>query len=440
MAHLDIKNILKSFSDLGCQNVLIKKLSPNDNSKNQVYIGGEKAIQYLPFTSSELVEQKSKKKNASKYIFRNILNFHWITETGIHSVPEAKVIFYPQYPESRFSGFLKGCKESPSHIIGQKLENRYLILSFNREGKSFGYTDFINKNFISFLKQNFERYEEDIFFESPIESLIKLKKKQSLDTSIDEIKKAINSVCSKGWIKSKKFDDKGNIIDYNAVNGGGVTLETELGVKANSDAGPDYKGWELKQHSGPIVTLFTPEPDGGYYNENGIEAFIKCFGYPDRKGKKNRLNFGGVHKVSDLNFHHLTNLKLSIYGFKNGNFTKKNGHVGLLNKQDEFVAYWSFTKMLRHWQKKHSKTCYITSERKKVENSYYYKYSRNIELGIESSFIKFLLALEKGIIFYDPASKIFQEGNKLKKKARNQFRIKKKDLHFLYSSYLKIDL
>lgn len=427
-------------SDLGCHKILIKKLSPNDNSKNQVYIGGEKAVQYLPFVSTELVEQKSKKKNASKYIFRNILNFHWITETGVHSVPEAKVIFYPQYPESRFSGFLKGCKESPSKIIGQKLENRFLILSFNNKGESFGYTNFINDDFISFLNQHFESPDEETFFESSLGSLVNLNNKHSLNNSIQEIKDAIRGICSKGWIKSKKFDKEGNIVAHNAPNGGGVTLETELGVKANSEAGPDYLGWELKQHGGRPVTLFTPEPDGGFYKENGIAEFIKKFGYPDRNGKKDRFNFGGVHRVSDNDFHKLTNLKLSIYGFDNGNFTEKDGHIGLINKDGETVAFWSFTKLLQHWQKKHAKTCYVKSERKEEGEDYYYKYSTDIELGIDSSFNKFILALEQGIVYYDPASKLYKEDEKWKTKARSQFRMKESDLKTLYKQYLKINV
>jgi hypothetical protein len=41
----------------------------------------------------------------------------------------------------------------------------------------------------------------------------------------------------------------------------------------------------------------TPEPDAGFYKDKGAEAFIRKFGYPDHSGKKDRLNFGGIHYI-----------------------------------------------------------------------------------------------------------------------------------------------
>ncbi len=438
---MNIKTVLEELVTKNCTKVLIKKLSPNDNSKNQVYLRGEASLRYLPFLSSELVEQKSKKKKASEYIFRNLLNFYWITESGTHLAPHAKVIFYPQYPESRFSGFLKGCKDSPRNIIGKRLENRFLVLSFNTAGESFGYVDFIDKEFDTFLKKNFDNYKTEVFFESNINLLLKGRQKQSFENSKKEITKAMKLISLKGWIKSKKFNKEGEVVPYKARNGGGVTLETELGIRANSIAGPDYMGWEVKQHSqGRPVTLFTPEPDGGYYKENGIAEFIRIFGYPDRSGKKNRLNFGGVHRVSDKKPHHLTKLRLVIHGYKSGSFTSKDGHVGLVDEKGKTVAYWSFPKILKHWQKKHAMTCFVHSERKDINGEYYYKYSPLIELGIESSFSRFLSALEQGIAYYDPASKLFLEQGNWKTKARSQFRIKGKDLDLLYKEYLRLNV
>jgi len=443
-----IIEVLKIMSDLGCQDFLIKKLSPNDNSKNQVYIGGEKGIQYLPFIDSQLIEQKSQKKNASKYIFRNILDYKWITETGVYSVPEAKVIFYPQYPESRFSGFLKGCKEAPREIIRDRLDNRFLILSFNNEKESFGYTNFIDEDFISFLNNYFDDVEDSTFFEGEVSSVLEFdssgtsssSRKIGLESSIMDIKQAINDICNKGWIRSKKLQKDGSVVEHNKPNAGGVTLESELGVLPNSDAAPDYKGWEIKQHSGRPVTLFTPEPDAGFYKENGIAEFIKKFGYPDRKGRENRFNFGGVHRVSDDKFHDLTKLKLIIYGYTDGNFTEQDGHIGLQAESGETVAIWTFTKLLQHWQRKHAKTCFVKSERKEEDGTYFYKYSPNIELGIESTFNNFLKSLEKGVIYYDPASKLFLEKDKWKTKARSQFRIKESELNTLYKKYIKLNV
>ena len=43
----------------------------------------------------------------------------------------------------------------------------------------------------------------------------------------------------------------------------------------------------------------TPEPTGGHYKIHGVESFIRKFGYPDKMGREDRLNFGGVHKVGE---------------------------------------------------------------------------------------------------------------------------------------------
>ena len=37
---MNLKTLFKIFSDKTCRKVYVKKLSPNDNSKNQVYLGG----------------------------------------------------------------------------------------------------------------------------------------------------------------------------------------------------------------------------------------------------------------------------------------------------------------------------------------------------------------------------------------------------------------
>ncbi|MEK6537012.1 MAG: MvaI/BcnI restriction endonuclease family protein, partial [Actinomycetota bacterium] len=64
----------------------------------------------------------------------------------------------------------------------------------------------------------------------------------------------------------------------------------------------------MKQHSvtnftrpdsGAAITLMTPEPKGGLYQEQGVEAFVRRFGYADQLGRADRLNFGGIHKVGE---------------------------------------------------------------------------------------------------------------------------------------------
>ena len=64
-------------------------------------------------------------------------------------------------------------------------------------------------------------------------------------------------------------------------------------------------GWEVKQHAvsnfdaigSCVITLLTPEPNGGYYSTQGLEAFVRRFGYADTQGRADRLNFGGIYRV-----------------------------------------------------------------------------------------------------------------------------------------------
>ena len=92
----------------------------------------------------------------------------------------------------------------------------------------------------------------------------------------------------------------------NASQCGGFTLEAELGIPKNSDSEPDFLGWEVKQYavgdfdrieSSKPITLMTPEPNGGFYKDASTEAFVRKFGYADKKGRADRLNFGGRHFI-----------------------------------------------------------------------------------------------------------------------------------------------
>src|SRR5690606_19653773 len=127
---------------------------------------------------------------------------------------------------------LKGCKGSPNDIIGPRLENRFLIISSNGTGESFGFVNFINKEFKDFLKKHFSGEEDQTFFETKISLISEKSKESSLseEKSIEEIKKAIRAICLKGWIPSSKMTKEGTKVEYNAINAGGLTLEAELGI------------------------------------------------------------------------------------------------------------------------------------------------------------------------------------------------------------------
>src|SRR5690606_19545370 len=125
-----------------------------------------------------------------------------------------------------------------------------------------------------------------------------------------------------GFVPSKRLNPEGQVVPCSSSNCNGNTLEALLGIRSNGFSEPDFMGWEVKARqvknadkpASSVVTLFTPEPTMGVYIDDGIDAFIRRFGYPDRLGRPDRLNFGGIHKGGQP-AHHLTGLRLVVDGY-----------------------------------------------------------------------------------------------------------------------------
>ena len=107
---MNLAKLISLFEDNGCTKIYAKTLSANDNSKNQVYLGGSfDILNIFPFT--EVTADDSGDWVRSR--FKTTLKFYWIDSEGnLCHAPYAQLILYPKYPEVRFSGFLKGC-DSP---------------------------------------------------------------------------------------------------------------------------------------------------------------------------------------------------------------------------------------------------------------------------------------------------------------------------------------
>lgn len=87
---MDLSQLKSVFSHYGCNRLYIKKLSPNDNSKNQVYLGGSfEVLNILPIT--EIVTEGA--GDWARERFKAKLNFAWIGEDGGYSpAPNAQLI------------------------------------------------------------------------------------------------------------------------------------------------------------------------------------------------------------------------------------------------------------------------------------------------------------------------------------------------------------
>ncbi len=253
-----------------------------------------------------------------------------------------------------------------------------------------------------------------------------------------------------GWIKSKRLDKGGNILPCEAPNCGGYTLEAELGITPNGYSEPDFLGWEVKQFgvsnftriTSAIITLMTPEPTGGFYVNDGVEAFVRKYGYADltgKEGREDRLNFGGVHKTGKR--HSLTDLQMELIGFDitAGKIRSTDGRIALVDSNDNEAASWSFASMLKHWNRKHNQACYVPSL-SEITDERKYRYGNKIILGTGTDFQLFLGQMALGNIYYDPGIKVENVSTKPKTKRRSQFRIKTQHLPNLYKVNEVVDV
>ncbi len=334
--------------------------------------------------------------------------------------------------------------------MANRIEQRLLFLGVSDNGQIIGYV--VSPD--STLSKEFDALsglaDAGVFKEITLEgSAIQLDSKKQL---IQELKR----IHQLGWIDSKRLDKDKNTLPCISSNCGGYTLEAELGITPNGYSEPDYLGWEVKQfavkdfkkYNSSVVTLMTPEPTNGFYVDSGIEAFIRKYGYFDKRGREARINFGGVHKFG--NIQETTNLKLVLEGFdsESKKITNTDGFIGLIDPKENIAASWSFVSLLKHWNTKHANACYVPSLIRKDEKLYpfskqQYHYGNNIMLGSSTDFSLFLKQVENGTIYYDPGIKLELaiEGNRKQNiKRRSQFRIKSGNLISLYKNNEVINL
>ncbi len=442
---ISLDRLINIFHDLGAEKLYVKSLAPNDNSKNQPYFGAHLTdLAFIPTGEPVPSPTTSKKpKDPKRQIkYQTPVDLSWVDAEGrMYKAPHSKLIYYPQYPEVRFSGFLKGSTVDASEWMDRYRKGtslgRWLILGVTGHGKVFAYLvtpDCVLSN---------ELQQTHFLDNSSV-----LKQIDVVHTGFKDTKSALLfkllEIHSMGWIPGQRLKGDGSRIRYNAINGGGYTLESLLGIIPNGVSEPDYLGWEVKQYSvsdfpkksPKPTTLMTPEPDGGYYRENGAAQFVRTFGYPDKSGKPDRMNFCGSHYAGSLC--KTTNLIMNIEGFDHDrrHITDTMGAITLRNAENTLAASWSFTKIMDHWKRKHSQAVYVPCiMRLASATGREYHYGSHIEIGTGTDFEMFLAATMEKAVYYDPGIKLENAStNQAKLKPRSQFRIKHKNLFCLYNN------
>lgn len=438
---------LKSlFVQAGAKELYAKPLAANDNSKNQIYFAG--AVEALNVFPSDQIFAENTKKGPS---FKAKLRFGWLQENGaVVSAPKAQLILYSQYPEVRFSGFLEGCKASPGILMAdrqraktfapevqQQLVNRVLFLGVTRDRRVIGFVAPGTSQVAAEFQAGSFKPVFVVFRKIPL--AYGSEDEDSRDKLLTELKR-INSL---GWIHSKQLGSDGTIAPCNAPQCGGFTLEAELGIPKNSHSDPDFLGWEVKQYSvddferiasSKPITLMTPEPTGGFYKDADVESFVRKYGYADKSGIVDRMNFGGRHFVGTACGATGLTMRLEGYDSLAGTITDAKGYVALVSAAGELAATWSFTKILEHWSYKHTKAVYVPSDCRK-EPVRQYRYGHKVRLAQKTDGLKLLKAMAVGAVYYDPGIKLenASSGNSSNKR-RSQFRVASKNIDSLYES------
>jgi len=447
LSEIDLATVFAMLQDNGAIETLYKILPKNANSKNQVYLASDLS-QLGKIPSGEITAHTSisQKKGGEEAVFRAALELYWLGPNGLPFLaPDAKLIFYPQYPEVRFSGFLQGCKDAPSTLLVKEKRgreaDRILVLGLGNGTKIFALTLPPESPAAKEIRATEPHDAYGALNILPMPG-------QEVGNGFLELMRELCGIHRRMWVPSTRLDPNGRLVSCNASNCNGNTLESLLGIRSNGFSQPDFKGWEVKARQVPnadkpgssVVTLFTPEPTSGVYTDAGAAEFVRRYGYPDLQGRGDRINFGGIHRAQK-SAHVRTGLRLVLDGFdtETGKYLS-NGAIQLLDGKDNVAAAWSFAKLLDHWKVKHAHAAFIPAQQR-VEPERQYRYGRSILLGEGAEFGLLLNAVNEGKVYYDPGIKLEDAStSKPKTKKRSQFRVVSKDLPALYVTSRVVDV
>ena len=241
LSNVDLDTVLAMLRDNGAKELLYKILPSNANSKNQVYIGSDfSQLGKIPSGEITLHDSVSRKKGGVEAVFRSALDFYWIDQSGhAHRAPDAKLIFYPQYPEVRFSGFLRGCGGAPSSLWVKEKRgtepDRILILGTGNTEKVLGIMLPPESPAAREIRATGPHDSYGAFFILPFPD-------QLHGDGYVDLMHRLCAIHQRGWLPSTRLDKSGVLIPCRASNCNGNTLESLLGIQSNGYALPDFRG------------------------------------------------------------------------------------------------------------------------------------------------------------------------------------------------------
>lgn len=408
----------------GAKVVIAKLLAPHqDNEKNQIYFGrGIPTSQLFPGMLAFRGQSNSRKKNhvfTSQNIVELSLRFHWLGRDGsLYSAPNAKLIEYAQYPETRFSGFMSKCKCAPDSLRRSRqllYGDRVLVLGILENGILGAVIS--SKDDPSLL----DRYG-NLPPWSPLASFRQLWTDAGAFGDRQRLISEIKALVGNDYDPmALKLDQTTPTKIQPTGQAGGWTLEALLGIPRNSIAAPDKYGFEIKSVSSGKVSLITTEPDYGFRHDEGLRAFLNKYGRPGTLNVRQRV-FSGIHAFELINKQ--TGCKLTISNWN----SLSHSPTGQAEPQIELVhvstgtvvAGWSFSKIGASWSKKHAGAFYVGTTKDEVDGARKYRFGPEILIGTGTTALHFLQGVSRGVVYLDPGDRFSEEQGA---KKRTQWRI-----------------
>lgn len=445
-----LDEIKKTLADCQVHRAILKLLPKNANDKNQIYISTDFGVLSDEFalTFNERGASSSDKDARSVRVERNISeavfdHFSWLKSDGtLSKAKRVKAIIYPQYPEVRLSGFTTFENTMPSSLSVSFTKRypdaqRLLVLGARAGGDCIG---IIYSNLSDGLVEEVKTLPGN-------DRAKACKLIEFGEPGIDHLLELLKPVVGV-QLPGCRLNKMGATLPFTGTQVCGYTLEHSLGISSNSDKDGDIFGIELKTHTSKKLTLFTPEPDFGYYAED-FTGFMNRFGYLDEEGDR-RLT--GLHR-SDIPCVK-TGLVLRVTEFRvdsDGSWilnesgerkrfpydehsplsAKTDGlQVVLLDANGFVAAGWSFARLMNSWGAKHNEVVYIPAE--KTVNNNVAQFDQGYKVGVtfsptvmlcqKTSAEKLYKAINDGVIFLDPAPKLHAT-DASKHKRRAQWRV-----------------
>jgi len=245
------------------ENFFIKHLTKNDDSGRHGVLIPQELYNFFP----EIIINDAK-DNA-----HTLFNINW-KKNNVWEKKEAKFIYYQRYPERRITSLSseKLNLETKRILIISKYNNNYrghVILEDETV-----WMDFLK------ITNTYGKFEPGVskILSTEIES-------DELEEERDELVTMLREVSAKGWIRTRR----------SGPTGIGFTLESELGIEANSYQAPDFKGIEIKstrENSNVRFTLFSKTPT---YDPMDRLQCLNNFGYLDNNNRTSlniTINYG----------------------------------------------------------------------------------------------------------------------------------------------------